>query len=112
MRTVWLIRTEHPVLSSTGVCLKTELPVRFLTPVLSTAQNRLYGAAAHLHVQDLKQDVLRAAFHPPKTSLTCSIFDLVSEWIKAEAHGTDSAARFNVEFGEVKVLTSPNIADI
>ena len=30
--------------------------------------------------------------------------------IKVEAHGINNDARFNVEFEEVKVLTSPNIA--
>jgi len=44
---------------------------------LSKAQNRLNGAAAHIRVQDLKQDVLRAAFHPPKTSLTYTISGLL-----------------------------------
>ena len=38
--------------------------------------------------------------------------NLVSVLIKAEANGSNGAARFSVEFGEVKVLTSPNIAYI
>ena len=47
---------------------------------------------AHIRVQDLKQDVLRAAFHPPKTSLTCSFSDLVSELIKDLFGGEKSLA--------------------
>ena len=43
--------------STRGVCLKTELPVRFLTPVLSKAQNRLNGASTHIRVRELEDTI-------------------------------------------------------